>query len=228
MIRKDEKGHIAVETLGAFIPFLLVMISILSLVQLVATQARVHNALTQSALTISMYSYTMVLYDEGADQGVLDILANGLLSLSRERGPRTPPFSSPSAAANQLRNTNPDTIVRSLVGRFLENDGISGHQHLLDLNVVSGLNGLDFTGSQLLDSNGDVKLTVTYKVAYTFGNIPMPLPNPYLEVTQTVKTKAWLGGSMEGYDFIEEETSATDPWWWVPAWIKRLFPSLFR
>ena len=56
---KNDDGYIVVETIGTFIPFVLLMISILSLVNIVAVQARVHFALTQAANTISMYSYTL-------------------------------------------------------------------------------------------------------------------------------------------------------------------------
>ena len=61
MTPKNEDGYIAVETVGAFVPFLLLVISILSLVNIVAVQARVHYALTQAANTLSMYSYTLEL-----------------------------------------------------------------------------------------------------------------------------------------------------------------------
>ena len=55
----NEDGHIVVETIGAFIPFVLLIISILSLVNISATQARIHYALTQTADTLSMYAYTL-------------------------------------------------------------------------------------------------------------------------------------------------------------------------
>lgn len=55
----DENGYIVVETVGAFIPFVLLVVAILSLVNIVTVQARVHYALTQAANTFSMYSYTL-------------------------------------------------------------------------------------------------------------------------------------------------------------------------
>ncbi|MCL2365921.1 MAG: hypothetical protein FWC75_02615 [Oscillospiraceae bacterium] len=58
-MRKDEKGYIVVETVCAFIPFVFLVISILSLVNIVTLQARVHNALTQAAKTLSVYSYLL-------------------------------------------------------------------------------------------------------------------------------------------------------------------------
>ena len=56
---EDDSGHIVVETIGAFIPFVLLVVSILSLVNIVAVQARLHYALTQAANTLSMYSYAL-------------------------------------------------------------------------------------------------------------------------------------------------------------------------
>jgi len=58
-VGRDENGYIVVETIGAFIPFVLLIVSILSLVNIVALQTRVHYALTQAANTLSMYSYTL-------------------------------------------------------------------------------------------------------------------------------------------------------------------------
>ena len=58
-IISDANGYIVVETVGAFLPFMLLVVSILSLVNIVATQARIHYALTQAANTVSMYSYTL-------------------------------------------------------------------------------------------------------------------------------------------------------------------------
>lgn len=56
---RDEDGYIVVETVGAFIPFVLLVVSILSLVNIVTVQARVHYALTQAASTFSTYCYTL-------------------------------------------------------------------------------------------------------------------------------------------------------------------------
>jgi len=56
---KDDSGYIVVETVGTFIPFVMLIISILSLVNIITLQARIHYALTQAANTLSMYSYTL-------------------------------------------------------------------------------------------------------------------------------------------------------------------------
>jgi len=56
---KNENGYVVVETIGAFVPFVLLVVSILSLVNIMTMQARVHYALTQAANTLAMYSYTL-------------------------------------------------------------------------------------------------------------------------------------------------------------------------
>jgi len=70
--RSGEEGYIVVETVGAFVPFVLLVISILSLVNIVALQARVHYALTQAAGTLSMYSYVLEVTGVANDLTALD------------------------------------------------------------------------------------------------------------------------------------------------------------
>lgn len=59
MMRQDEWGYIVVETIGAFMLLVFLMLSILSLVNIVTLQARIHYAMTQAAETVSMYCYTL-------------------------------------------------------------------------------------------------------------------------------------------------------------------------
>ena len=79
-MKKNEDGYIVVETIGAFIPFLLLVISILSLVNIVTVQARVHYALTQAANTFSMYSYTLEVLGVANNLTRLDNKANRVTS----------------------------------------------------------------------------------------------------------------------------------------------------
>ena len=58
-MRRDERGYIVVETIGSFLLFVLAVTSILSLINIVAVQARVHYAITQAAQTVSMYCYVL-------------------------------------------------------------------------------------------------------------------------------------------------------------------------
>ena len=68
---KSDDGYIVVETIGAFIPFLLLIISVLSLVNIVAVQARIHYALTQAADALAVYCYTLEVIGLANDMTVL-------------------------------------------------------------------------------------------------------------------------------------------------------------
>jgi len=221
---KDENGYIVVETVGTFIPFVLLVVSILSLVNIVTLQARVHNALTQTASTISMYSY--VLKATGAADSLMSAdskasstaeninsVMNGIESLSKGGGfdagaasralsaaedmvgnPKTMIQNFASYGIGELRGLASEQLVRPLVGRYLANGGISGDEYLKSVRVLD----FNFGDCIIIDRNGNIKLTVDYEIEYTFGALRLPF-GPTLKVSQTVVTKALLGGSGDGY-----------------------------
>jgi len=223
-MKRDENGYIVVETIGTFIPFLLLVISILSLVNIVTLQARVHCALTQTANTISMYSYVLhvtgaadTLVTIGGKAGVtgesINSAIDGIKSLSKGNGIGTGAGSRVLSAAeravgdpaavirdiasygiNELRSLAGEQLVRPLFGRYLANGKLSGVEYLSAVNVKN----FNFDDCIILDADGNIKLTVDYEIEYTFGALKLPF-GPTLKVTQTVVTKAWLGGSGEGY-----------------------------
>jgi len=223
-LKKDENGYIVVETVGTFIPFLLLVISILSLVNIVTLQARVHNALTQAANTISMYCYilhttgmseNLIMSDKkaSASQESINAVFLGIESLSKGNGfdsdsagrmlnTAESAISDPKAAvqsilnygAGEARNRASAELVKPLVGRYLANGDMSGDEYLKSVRVKN----FDFDQCIIIDRNGNVKITADYEIEYTFGVLRLPF-GPRLRVTQTAITKAWLGGSGEGY-----------------------------
>ena len=249
---RDEEGYIVVETVGAFVPFLLLVISILSLVNIIAVQARIHYALTQAANTLSVYSYTleilgvandltslsnkaerpadMVEKIKGDIDSVLKVISEtastgGAAGGGGEAGNQPLGlgenlFGDPqdmlkglmNYGANEVKNKALEVIARPLVGRYLANGMLTGHDYLLSAGVINtktgeiGLGALDFYkftnfgqgGSEFLDKDGKIRLTVEYEILYTFWGLPLPF-SPTLKVTQTVVTKAWLNGSGRCY-----------------------------
>ena len=221
---RDENGYIVVETVGTFIPFVLLVVSILSLVNIVALQSRVHNALTQTANTLSMYSYvlkatgaadSLMSSDSKANSTAENInsVMNGIESLSKGRGfdadagnralnaaeelvgnPKTMAQNFASYGIGELRSLASEQLVRPLVGRYLANGNISGDEYLRSVRVVN----FNFGDCIIIDRNGNIKLTVDYEIEYTFGALRLPF-GPTLKVSQTVVTKALLGGSGDGY-----------------------------
>lgn len=69
-MERKKNGYIVVETIGCFLLFVFLNISILSLINIVTVQTRIHYALTQAAETLSMYSYILEA------TGVADHLVN--------------------------------------------------------------------------------------------------------------------------------------------------------
>ncbi|MDR0935118.1 MAG: hypothetical protein LBM98_00380 [Oscillospiraceae bacterium] len=250
-MRKDERGMIVVETVGAFVLFVMLVISILTLVNIVALQARIHYALTQTAETLSMYNYTLevtgladtfVAIEErservriGADtfkteiSNVLDSLSafdgagvqeNGEALINHGKDVGEAVIKDPKGAMQLVLNYATasagselfEALVKPLIGRYLSNGTMSGDKYLKSVGVIGGLSGitladgfnvLDFApnDSKLLNVDGDVKLAARYKVAYKFGGEKgLPLPFPELNITQIVKTHAWLNGNGDGYE----------------------------
>jgi len=194
---KNDQGYIVVETVGTFIPFLLLVISVLSLVNIVTLQARVHKALTQAACTVSMYSY--VLYVTGVTDK-MDSVFEGIESLSKGHGndgngdPKQIIQNIANFGVGQVQSLAAEQLVRPLLNRYLANGEMTGDEYLRSVRVVN----FEFGNSAIVDRNGNIKLTVNYEVEYTFGALRLPF-GPTLRITQTAVTKAWQSGSGEGY-----------------------------
>lgn len=248
-MRNDEQGYIVVETIGAFLLFVFLIVSILSLVNIVALQARVHNAMTQAAKAMSMYSYvfevtgiadelkamdeqaenTRLKADElkgninGVISGIRDLSADPMGNIGNagsilEQGRAALDsgvelIGDPASLINMLVRDGIDKGFAELAGvlveRYLCNGAMSGREYLKSMNVESKLNFHGYINdyidpnvssnenSVIIDKNGNIKLTVRYDVGYSFWSLPLPFKK--LSVTQSVKTKAWLGGDGKGY-----------------------------
>ena len=192
-MRKDENGYIVVETVGSFMLFVFLMVSILTLVNIVTLQARVHSAITQAANTMSKYSYVQVIAGSGASDNINEVVS--YLTLFRDVTSAVGIDINPESMIGMVINDGVDvTIARMLVERYLRNGDMSGDDYLQSVNVIGGIHGLDFTVS----TEGEtIKIVVDYRVAYRFGALPLPFPE--LRITQAAMTRAWLGGSGEGY-----------------------------
>lgn len=70
----NENGSMAVEAIGSFLLYFFAMMSILTLINISAVQARVHYAVTQTANTLSTYAYILDV-TEAADVAMNDQLA---------------------------------------------------------------------------------------------------------------------------------------------------------
>jgi len=166
-MHRGEGGYIIVETMGTFILFVFLTVSILSLVNIAALRAKMHHAITQAAATLSVYSYVLEADIAGAPEGIDDFSSELISALLYDA----------------------DSAVKPLVERYIDDI------YLKNMNVCGGLSGLDFDSP--VYSGGDITITVSYKVAYSFGALPLPFPA--MSVTQSVKTRSWANGKGERY-----------------------------
>jgi len=173
-MRKDDNGYIVVETVGAFTLFVFLMASILALVGIVALQARVHSAITQTAQTLSMYSYIYEITGNSSQFGVTNgetaiarAGANELKagisaiagaanlfsgdSLGSQGGipldSASDLFADPSALVSLfLGSGDKAAVLKPLIGRYLRNGSMTGDEYLKSMGVIGGINGLQISG----------------------------------------------------------------------------------
>jgi len=217
-ITHDDNGHIIVETLGSFTMLIMVMAVIISLVNIIAVKSHIHSAMTQTALDMSMYAYVSTLLPEDSEPGIFSELSNGITNLSTGIAADFAGFFIDDYAAELLRKLAStydeqtrqmvmDDAVEKIFVKYLCDDlllaEIQANNYLLKYGIYSpdgsrrGLNAMEFSigdgiSSTMVDSNGDTIIIILYKIKFNIFNvISLPL---YLDVQQTVKTKAWLGG----------------------------------
>lgn len=258
-MKKDEGGYIVVETLISFMLFVILITTILSLVNITTLQSRVHHAMTETAETISVYSYVLDVMgaadhlqrlEAKADkvagnvdeikgsisdvitqlndiknkkvgkETVSSIYSSGKSAFSKTKEIGGKYINDPKAALADLASVGITEgldaifgeLCRSLVGHYLQNGDMDGDEYLEWAGVEGGLDGLDFYNfsyfkldqpsrgnSMMMTADGDVRLIVNYDIDYSFGALILPKKYRTIHVTQTVKTRAWLGGDGERY-----------------------------
>ena len=217
--------------------FTLLVVSILSLINIVTIQTRVHYALTQTANELSMYSYVLdalglsndiKALDETGRQVESDIdnmlndlntIQNGLTTSSSSTTDFFDNLDAVVEAVGSLSNSagsalqDPkgtfvnvvryglDTaknyamqefVIRPMLEKYLNNGNQDADAFLTSYGIVGGLDSFLLDKSVFIDSAGDITIVASYEIDYTFGTLPLPFAT--IQVEQTAKTKAWLGG----------------------------------
>ncbi len=221
-MRNDDRGTILIEFIGSFLLFFLLIISILSLVNIVTAQARVHYALTETANTMSMYGYVMsaaktAQYVAGQDttQAMREI-NEALEKLNNFRrgipGWRQWKDSAPAKAmqaASSLSYSAAElSSLRGQVEQLIYNNLSAGSQSGQDYLISARITSLKLTDfapqrapthgklSSYINDQYNIKLTVEYEIDYSFMGLPLPF-EPKLRVAQSVMTKVWY--QKDGY-----------------------------
>ena len=138
-MRRDENGYIVVETICSFLLLVFLITSILSLINIVTVQSRVHYALSQTAQSVSMYCYaleaagiaddlTAISAKAEASQGELDKFKtnfNGLMDGIQALSPETvgnygEALLDQGSAVWDETTSNPKGTVQNLMTYFLD------------------------------------------------------------------------------------------------------------
>ena len=151
-------------------------------------------------------------------QGALDTLSSGITSVSNNIAAGITGFFIDDYAAELMRElaTAPSKDARQLImedavkdvfAKYLSDDITRANAQADEYLIRSGVRGSDGSikglaaiafansagvSSTMIDSKGDTVVAIAYKIEFNLFNvIPLPL---YLDVEQTARTKAWLGG----------------------------------
>ncbi len=227
---KDEKGYIVIEAIGAFLPFVFLIISILSLVNIVALQSRIHYAMTETANAISIYAYTLevtgvaseiVGISERGDKFAakaddikknLDILVRNVTDISETSVDDAYNSASNIYSTGEAILENPKEVLNYIVSSGVDAaSSIVIFQPLISRYLTNGeMSALEYLESA--NVIGGLELSNGTNFLDKDGNIKIVvnydvhykfglLPvGPILPITQTVKTKAWLNGNEKGYE----------------------------
>lgn len=216
-MRKDERGTILVEFVGYFWLFYLLIISILSLVNIVTAQARVHYALTETASTVSMYSYVISAANRAPRNGdtVMREINETLNTLNKFKNgfavwEGSAPSKALAAGSKFYFGQAQSAILQSEIERMfyynLAAGAQSGEDYLRSVRIsnvkLTDLGPVDQKAygstSVYRDHQQNIKLSIEYEIDYSFMGLPIPFV-PTLRVGQSVMTKTWF--QMRGYNF---------------------------
>ncbi len=81
-------------------------------------------------------------------------------------------------------------VCKAIMPRYLSGDAASTNEYLESIGIEGGIDGMDFSQSQLLTDNRSIKLVVVYKLnteALTFGIVKTELI-----FRQSASTAAWI------------------------------------
>ena len=180
-MRNDEKGYMSIETLAIFIPFTLLMLAVVMLVNVVTLQAKVHYALTKTAEAISVVSYLTTKPDNVGDS-LSDFTStfNRTFNVADAIG-----YDEIEWLIRPVHEWNTGDIEKIFNYFMWVNEDANSLQGL-----IGGYDAFDFKLSKVTDNS--VILTVEYKIDYTFTGVIQPVTA--LAVKQTAATRIWKNG----------------------------------
>lgn len=186
MKKKDIKGVITLEACVAVLSFLILMLLLSSLfVMFMAQNVTSHTILqTSQSLSMDVYSTEQLSVDSGSVGSVGDYLGQFVTSLFGSSD-ENPAFVTDDKWYEGENEKIAQAVKTRFVGYLTGGNETEADEFLERMNIVDGLDGLDFTGSYV--DNDTLYIVLKYNLEYDFNiwNVGK------VEVEQTTCSKLW-------------------------------------
>ena len=182
---RSERGMVTLEACVFLLIFMFIMLFMLGLFQMSMAQGATAHAVMQSSQSLSMDAYSISkLSDAKILDGIGDLLGLIAIKLIGNAGDN-PNFVTEKKWYGST-DVSADVLKLRFIGYLSGGDEAAAQSFLKLVRVVDGLDGLDFSETEIL--NGDLYFRLKYKVQYAFtvGSIGE------IEVKQTAVTRLWL------------------------------------
>lgn len=178
----DISGLLSLEACISVLIFMMMMLILAGLFRMFMAQNATAHAALETAQSLSLDAYAGKKIGNGSLDSVGDLI-NGLFGLFNDDD-----FSSYDNWFGEEadQDANVEEVVKRRFTAYLSGGDTSGADELLErLNVVDGLEGIDFSGSRV--ENGKLYVSVKYKLKYDFqiGGLGQ------VEVEQEACAKLW-------------------------------------
>lgn len=186
MLTKSEKGMITLEACVSVLSFLLLMLLLSGLfVMFMAQNITAHVALqTSQSLSLDVFSterMTAEADDAPEVKDAVQSLVKGLFGDAQD----SPYFVTDDRWYEGDETTVSAAVKQRFIGYLTAGDEAKADELLKQMNVINGLEGLDFSESHVLDDT--LYIILKYKLEYDFNiwNVGD------VEVVQTTCSKLW-------------------------------------
>jgi len=158
---------VTLEACVALLIFMTIMIFLLGLFQMSMAQGATAHAVMQASSSLSIDAYaTEKLYKATWTDGLGSLIGKGIVKWGFGSAGENPYFLTEEKWYGGAK-PSPDVLKMRFVGYLTGGDEAEAETFLKSVRVVDGLEGLDFSGSEVI--NGDLYYTLKYKLQFAFS-----------------------------------------------------------
>lgn len=161
-MKRDEKGSLVVEASLALTAFMFFILFFLSFGRIYRAQEVVSHATFQTAQTMAVESFARETVGEAGTLGAISKLADFITAI---RGENRLGILNAYSSYGKVSNLN--SILLDEFAYSIGEDRDDADKKLKQLGVKDGINGINFSGTSITDSQ--IKITVTYKLNLQFN-----------------------------------------------------------